>query len=215
MAGSKSTNREIEQAKAQVAALWARGQSVPKIAAAIGKSERQVRRYVIALRDQWRESVLNHDDIRLQQLAELTEIKEEAWDAWGKSKNEQRTATVETKGPQDGGTGGGAGRRRGQALSRISTQTTPGEARYLQLLLDAIDAQNKLLGLVVIKHAETDSRGNDRPALTEEERTARVLAILDAARARRTGSVANPSDDGADVVSESGAADGSPTDPSG
>lgn len=214
MAGTKSTNREIDQTKAQVAALWARGQSTAKIATAVGKSERQVRRYVEALREAWRESITSHDDIRLQQLAELSEIKEEAWSAWGKSKDEQRTATVETKGPQEGGNGAG-GRRRGQALSRISTQTNPGEAKYLQLLLDAIDAQNKLLGLVVIKHAETDSRGNDRPALTEEERTARVLAILDAARARRTGGAAHSTNDGADVVSESGAADGSPTDPSG
>lgn len=216
MTGKKSTQREQDVIKAQIAALWARGQSASKIAPQVNKSARQVRRYLDALRDEWITNIADHNNIRMQQLAELGEVKLEAWEAWEKSKQEQKAMTVESKGPpKEEGAPRLRGRSNAQQLSRISTQTTAGESRYLQLLLDSIDAQNKLLGLVVIKHAETDSRGNDRPAITEDERIARVVSILDAARARRTGLPVSDSNAEADMDTEPGSTSRSVDDASG
>lgn len=214
MAGSRSTNRETDAIKANIAALWGRGQSAAKIAPQVNKSVRQVRRYLEALRDEWVDTIADHNTIRMQQLAELTEVKLEAWEAWEKSKQEQKTTTVESKGPPVG-EGNVRAKGRAQQLSRIAVTTPVGEAKYLQLLLDAIDAQNKLLGLVVIKHAETDSRGNDRPQLSDDERAAKLIAILDAARERRTRTTAVDDNGQAIVVSESGATSGSPEQSSG
>lgn len=217
MTGKKSTQREQDVIKAQIAALWARGQSASKIAPQVNKSARQVRRYLDALRDEWITSIADHNNIRMQQLAELGEVKLEAWEAWEKSKREQKAMTVESKGPpkEEGAPQRIRGRNNAQQLSRISTQTTAGEPRYLQLLLDSIDAQNKLLGLVVIKHAETDSRGNDKPAISEDERAARVVAILDAARARRTGHPVSDSNAEANMDTEPGSTGRSIDDASG
>jgi hypothetical protein len=113
-----------------------------KIARELGVTERTVERDLRWLADRHVEE-LDKDiaEHRRRELDLLYSVNEEAWKAWDKSKEayEKEQASSEQRESANGIS----------TRSRVQTtrETTPGDPRYLQAILDGVEKRAKLLGL--------------------------------------------------------------------
>lgn len=200
MSAKQSNAREKELQLVRVAELWARGLNTEEIATLIERTSREIRRDIATLKARWAASLKDHDEIRKQQLAELGQMKREAWIAWDKSKRERIELITSTR------------TRNSQVVGltdkRLFQELPNGDPRYMGILLSAIEAQNKLLGLIVSKNANTNTDGSDVAApTTESERIERILQVFEQARQGDARLLSDAQNRAADVDADSGAAD--------
>jgi hypothetical protein len=126
------------------------------------KRDRQV------LERRWEKELAgNTDRHKARLLAALEEVKQAAWRAWDESRQPSDKLTVE----YDETGEGGPGRTKRQRTSRT------GDARYLSILLNAIEAERRIRGL----DREPEQPTNGMPPIDTSRFTPDELAILCAA----------------------------------
>ena len=165
--------------RATVARLYCQGVPQWQIGEQLGVTQQQVSLDLKKVRQEWRESALVHIDEKInQEIAKIDNMEREAWAAWERSIDDKRKTTREDM-------------RAGDATTRtkgaVTTETSPGDPRYLQTVQWCITKRCELLGLnAPAKMALTDPTG-DKPyePLTDTERASRLASLLESARDRR------------------------------
>ncbi len=152
-----------------------------------------------AIRSEWKRSALFDFNDRIgQELARLDEVERTAWAAWQRSTEQtektMRKSSRYNEPPVDGkGTPLPYKRPGSRYEAQVVTEQNIGNPRFLEIVQRCCEQRCRLLGLdAPMKVATTTTDGRDVPdaTTTREERVARALALLDAARARRDGDTA-------------------------
>ena len=137
----KRTDRDKEQDRVDIAALYVKGKSIREISKWIGEnrhytlSRHQVCEDLKAIRQDWREQTQQSmDEWTDAQLAKLDRVEAEAWDAWDRSKLEAMK-TRQSKGTD------------GTTTATVEKEGQTGDPRYLSAVLTVIERRSKLLGL--------------------------------------------------------------------
>lgn len=117
---------------------------------------------------------------KAQQTIQLEYIADEAMQAWERSKEAAKAVTQRAKESEDGS---------GSSDKQVTTQVKDqdGNPTYLAQAMAALDRLRKLWGTdAPFKVAPTDPKGEREYAgLSDDERIARITALLDKARERR------------------------------
>jgi len=113
---------------------------------------------------------------KAQHIRQLKEIADEAFQAWERSKETRKGVVKKSR------TGG---MTRGEETT-TSVQDQDGDPRYLETAMKALNDIRKILGLDAPEKIERVLNPEEErlASLTDEERAARIAAILDKARAR-------------------------------
>jgi hypothetical protein len=139
----------LTERRRRVLELRSQNRLVWQIAQELGVTQRTVYRDIdwLASRriEELDKEIVEH---RRRELDLLYSVNEEAWKAWDKSKEayEKEQASSEQRESANGTT----------TRSKVQTtrETTPGDPRFLQLILEASDKRAKLLGLYDLKEEE-------------------------------------------------------------
>jgi hypothetical protein len=162
----------------RIADLRLQGHTIAQIVKATRLSESTVHRELRALADEWRESAADSiNEHRVRELARLEIIERDAWAEWDRSrKNYAKEVTERLKGAGEKGDF-----ETGPKVVRRETGGRIGEAKFLQIILNAQDARRKLLGLdAPTKMAPTDPNGEKayEPAkMSDAELDARLMEL--------------------------------------
>lgn len=184
MAAPKRTEFEAERDRELIARLYLRGKSQQAITDDLNTqyyqnnpiSRHQISYDIRLIIERWERSAVNHIEQRkAQELAKLNEIEAAAWDGFERSlQNKEETIKGTTpKGHQD--------------ITKIVGQA--GDPRYLDIALKCVDKRCQILGLdAPTKIAPTDPTGQKEysGAMSDEERAARIAAILSQVQQRQT-----------------------------
>lgn len=181
MAAPKTKTPDASAARsAEVSRLLARGYGVRAIARELDISPASAQRWVNKARAEvaaeYQRSIQSLTELAGAHIAELDEVKREAWRAWEASK---KPARVLVKREEDGD-------KPKTVIERRREQRLP-DARYLQAILTAQAQQAKIAGVnAPEKVAPVSPDGkSEYGALTDEERANRINAILERARQAR------------------------------
>ena len=151
MAGHTRQKRfEVAQRRAQVAAWYVTGEPNGQMAEALGVSPAIISQDLRFLLDKWDSFFIEAiDDKKKRELAKLDLVELEAWDAWRRSKTGFQRTTITTKGQVV--TKGEQGKTSFESLrpaeTRIRTEESAGNPRYLKIVLECIAQRRKILGL--------------------------------------------------------------------
>jgi hypothetical protein len=175
--------RRIEARRAQVAKLYLQGyRRQDDIAEKLGVDRATVSRDLKVVNERWKEAgVRDLDQAKGQELERLALLEQESWAAWEASKQARETSTTEQ-------VTGGEGERYRAAL-RKEGQT--GDPRYFTAILSCIAIRSKILGLNAPKKPNDPDPVDSRP-LTDADRVAECLALLNAGRKRAAGAAPGP-----------------------
>lgn len=152
MAANKHTPTQLEEVKAKVAKLDRMGWTQWRIAREVGVSQPQVSMYLKSIREEYQERRFHDRDAKVNEvLAALRDVREEAYEALLRSKEDARRRTKETlkpgkppkarKGerPPRGGTG------YTKVIEQLEGRLARGE--YLTVILMTWQQERELLGL--------------------------------------------------------------------
>lgn len=184
MSAPKRTEFEAERDRELIARLYLRGKSQQEITDELNTqyysndpiSRQQISYDIRLIIDRWERSAVNHIEQRkAQELAKLNLVETAAWDGFEKSlqDREKRITGINARGSIDTTT------QEGQA----------GDPRYLDIILKCVDKRCQILGLdAPTKIAPTDPTGQKEytGAMSDEERAARISAILSQVQQRAT-----------------------------
>ena len=127
--------REREERLPRVTALYTRGRSVREIAALEGVNPRVIYKDIDVFKKRWIKKIRQNAEAWLaQEIALLMETEKAAWDAFERSRKDQRQKSVTV-----------IGKRTATTRSRRSMT---GEMRCLEIVLKCHDRRVKLLGLL-------------------------------------------------------------------
>jgi hypothetical protein len=191
MAERKRTRAQREQGLEQLSALLLEGKPQTVIAELLGVSRSQVGYDAKTLRERWRESALvNVDEMRARELANLNHLQDVYWQAWEDSRKEKATttSTTEKKVSGDGSQDGAPLRQRAE----LTKETRDGNPAFLAGIERCIARRCELFGLDAPKKGieQIDLHHSGSVTLTSQERLdlvikmRRELAALPEARAR-------------------------------
>lgn len=163
--GVANADLELEERRTEVARLYVQGLTQHEICKRFGVSQPTISHDLKRIREAWRNSAIrDFDALRDEQLAKVDEAERRAWEVFERSREDAVKTRREVD--ADGKFGEGYMERVGQA----------GDLRALDTVLKCIERRCKLLGLdAPIKHAETDSKGNDVSAEERQERARQLL----------------------------------------
>lgn len=218
MAPTKRTPFEREENLPRITELYLRGRTQAQIGAELGLSQGMISNDLKLIQRRWREqTAFNLDEAKAKELAkiDLMERDYQEWkvfylEAWEASKTERTKARQET---------GGKGKDGKAVVTKASMEKEQrdGNPAFLDGLIKCntgidgcIDRRCKLLGLYAATKSELTGKDGGPietadVTLTDEERSSRIAAILNAARARRD---RQPAEDGQDdLATVAGAAD--------
>ena len=157
------------------------------IAVALNVDQKTVSNDLKVLVKRWQESALmDVDAAKSEELARINRLELEYWEAWEESKLDKASTVAEMVTGKD---------TRTKAVKRAEGQV--GNPSFLAGIQWCIERRCKILGIdAPTKTALTDPSGTrEYVGLTDDERSQRIVAILDAAGARRDSDVGG--DDGA------------------
>lgn len=142
---------------ATIAQLDRRGHSQHAIAAAVQISQPMVCQYLKKIRKRYEESLIsNRAELVAEKLEQLREVRQEAWDAWERSKlNAVTTRVHNVKAREDAGKKGKDKLKTGRTLSEslvklkeiVTIEGRLPASEYLGIVLKTLDAERELLGL--------------------------------------------------------------------
>lgn len=198
MAAPKRSPFEIARDRAEIAHLYLTRVPQAEIADRLSKArgytltQQMVSYDLQAVYKLWRQSaVRDFNEDKARELARIDALELECWEAWRESKKPRKVETTQ--------------QRQADSTSltvTIRTERTEGNPAFLAGVQWCIGKRIEILGLAApVKIAPTDPSG-EKPyeSLTDAERIDRLVALVDAARARRDGSA--PGDGPAGPVSE-------------
>ena len=147
------------------------------IAAALNVCQKTISKDIKVLIGRWQASALMDVDVaKSEELARINRLELEYWNAWEASKRDKESTVAEKVTGSD---------TRIKAVKRAEGQV--GNPTFLAGVQWCIERRCRILGIdAPTKVAPTDPTGTkEYEGLTDEQRLARLGAILDAARARR------------------------------
>ena len=159
-----------EQRLANIAKLYLMGQTQAAIGRQFGVSQPQICYDLKIVRTRWLESsIRNFDDAKAEELAKIDRVEAEFWAAWDRSQKIKQVTSTKRKEPKDASTEVG-----------VRKEEQAGDPRFLDGVLKCIQKRCEILSLdAPSKLSLLDKdRNNYGPFLTDEERRARVLALL-------------------------------------
>lgn len=176
-AKGKKRKTKVQKAEelARIATLHARGKTRVGIAKELGISRQWVDTCLVKIYEGW-EKLRKGAGNRL--LAEANEVREEAWSAWERSKENAEIRTQRIRKVEAGGQGA-------PVEVAIRTEGQVGDATYLRHVEWANEREAKILGTDAPDRVETKDTTYDGPAGLE--RLERALAVLDALTAQDSG----------------------------
>jgi len=142
------------QKRRRIAQLCLRGATQQQIADELGVTQGAISQTIARISAEWQASAAKDiAECKARQLAEVSEVKAEAWAAWERSKSAKSRKV--------------AGKRGDEVTSSITTEDQFGDPAYLNAVLKAIGEESKILGThAPVKHAATDSTGSEDRTLT-------------------------------------------------
>jgi len=153
MAAPKRSDIQIEKDREQIARWSLRGWSLRKIARELNLSKSQIEYDIKAIKNQWhKDTAIAIDEHKEKVLAELAEVRNEAWLAWERSQNDFKTQTAtlqsKTKKKIDPVTGEEKEETKPVPINQvIHTENRFGDPRFLDQVNKCIERRCKLLGL--------------------------------------------------------------------
>lgn len=181
------SRQQILERREKVAELLRQGRTHQQISATLGVSPATVFRDIDAGQQELRERTASHRlEFVLDQLNDLQAIKEEAWAAWHKSKQdaESLVESLDAKGKN----------KRGRPKTK-TTKGQCGDSRFLAQYMSAMEREAKLLGLDILpeeKQGTEDGQFQTRQQLVEELKK-RLTVIVAAPAAETNGKPLNHS----------------------
>lgn len=186
-ASNRRTRKERERDLAKISEHYLRGYTQAQIGEILGFTQQQISLDLKEMQKRWKESALrNFDEAKAQELAKIDNLELEYWEAWHNSRGQKKVSSTERADTASG--------QRNKA--QIRTEDMQSDPRFLEGVRWCVDRRCKLLGLdAPSKIAPTNPEGNKpyEPALSERVIARRVTALLERARARRTGAAVNSS----------------------
>ena len=168
-----------EKDLAAIADRYCRGERQADIAADLGVTQQQVSYDLKELQRRWQTSALaNVDAARGRELSKIDNLEREYWAAWLRSCEDAETITQRSRETADG--------PRKEATKATKDQV--GDPRFLQGVQWCIERRCKLLGIDAPEKREIKI---ENVGLSDSERAAQIIAILEQARAREAGSPAD------------------------
>ncbi|MBW4554084.1 MAG: hypothetical protein KME35_23725 [Aphanocapsa sp. GSE-SYN-MK-11-07L] len=138
--GPKRSQRQREQHYVEIAEMYLLGRSNQFIAESLSLSVSQVYRDLAVIEERWhQQAIAALQKYKGKELARLEMIQREAWASWQRSQEPKVIHKQEVVGSIEGGSG--------MVRQTTRTETAWGDPRYLDLALNAIQTEIKLLGL--------------------------------------------------------------------
>lgn len=141
----KTTHRtpgEIQEHLNIIARMYLRGNSIRQIVDFINAeskrktSIRTVHNDIQTLLVEYKEQrIVELEDAQRVELAKLNEVEKTAWEAWERSKQKETQTDKSVTG------------EKARTESGTTKEETPGDPRFLQLVMNCIDKRCKILGL--------------------------------------------------------------------
>lgn len=182
--GRRRSSGELARDRRRISDLYLRGWLQADIAKEIDRSDATVSRDIKVLQRDWLKSALiDFDQAKARELAKIDDLERTYHEAWERSCEDAETTTQKMIGDSKTGRKEMSKTAKGQA----------GDPRFLQGILQCIDRRCKLLGVDAPQRKEITGKDGgpietkNVDGVTDEERAARIAALLDAARARGTG----------------------------
>ena len=151
--GPKFTDTQREAVKAKVADLDAKGYSQTSIGRIVGVNQSQVSMYLKSIREGWVESQkTSRGEAVARKIAQYEKIREEAWEAYERSKDNTNKEVDELI-PSLEGLKGNKGNRGSMISSMVlinKVRTVEGRLpanEYLSTIMKTLEAERQLLGL--------------------------------------------------------------------
>lgn len=169
-ANVNETDDQREQQLAEVARLYLTGQTQAAIGKQLGIAQSQVCYDLKIIRQRWLDSqVRDFDEARAVELAKIDAVEVQFWVGWERSLRDKEIKQKKSK------TGVAASEEEGTTVHGQA-----GDPRFLDGVMKCIQKRCELLGLDAAKKLSLlDGDGNNYgPFLTEDERRARLLAVL-------------------------------------
>jgi len=136
------TPGEIQEHLNIIAGLYLRGNSIRQIVDEINKkskrktSIRTVHNDIQTLLTEYKEQrIVELEDAQRVELARINEVEKTAWDAWERSKQRETQTDKSVTGEKS------------RTESGTTKEETPGDPRFLQIIMNCIDKRCKVLGL--------------------------------------------------------------------
>lgn len=155
----------IDDRRNEVAALYAKGYYQAEIARMLGISKFTVNRDLLSIQKEWSET--RQDDLqqaKQQELAKLTQVEREAWQAWERSQQDAVTVKRTEAALEVGDSK--------SDIDTIKTDTTitgqVGDARFLEQVLRVSERRCKILGLDAPAKVQASGEFLTREQLLEE-----------------------------------------------
>lgn len=136
------TPGEIHEHLNIIAGLYLRGNSIRQIVDEINKrskrktSIRTVHNDIQTLLAEYKEQrIVELEDAQRVELARINEVEKTAWEAWERSKQRETQTDKSVIGEKS------------RTESGTTKEETPGDPRFLQIIMNCIDKRCKILGL--------------------------------------------------------------------
>jgi hypothetical protein len=157
--------------EAEIAALYVRGWTIPKIATKLEISESAVRVSIERVHERWQARADQaYDRLIAHEVAKLDAVEQAAWEGWERStRDELQTATKDVDGPD--------GTRNEMSVKRTTKAGTPS---FLNTIASTIRQRCELLGLVD-PESEKGKTGEDAeivPVVIESRAEAESIRTL-------------------------------------
>lgn len=133
---------EIQEHLNIIAGLYLRGHSIRQIVDAVNnQSERQtsirtVHNDIQTLLAEYKEQrIAELEDAQRVELAKINEVEKTAWEAWERSKQKEMQTDKSVTGEKS------------RTESGTTKEETPGDPRFLQIVMNCIDRRCKIMGM--------------------------------------------------------------------
>lgn len=177
--GKKRNQAQRAGHRQTIADMRLKGHTIAEIVKHSRLSRSTVMREIRSLAAQWQASAVEatHEH-RARELARLEAIEREAWAEWERScKPYSKEVTERTRHAGKGEEGGDLVGE--PTVIRRETGTRVGDAKFLQVVLSAVDARRKLLGLDAPSKVAPMDHAGEKPYrnMTDEEINARIREL--------------------------------------
>jgi hypothetical protein len=184
MTGRTKTQRERDNRR--ISQMYLQGELQADIADSLGLSQATVSRALAGLQSAWRASALiDINEAKARELAKIDTLELEYWTAWRRSQEDAESEITKMQGtpPKQND--------QNPLPAKMETQKKregqSGNPAFLKGIEWCINKRCEILGVDAPLKTDLTSKG-EKLELSDDERTARIIAILEIARNRRTGS---------------------------
>ena len=182
--GRRRSSSELARDRRRISDLYLRGWIQADIAEKLGVSQATISGDIKALHRDWlKSSLIDFDKAKARELAKIDDLERINYAAWERSCEDAESTTKKMIGDPTTGRKEMSKTAKGQA----------GDPRFLQGIQWCIDRRCKILGVDAPQRKEITGKDGgpietkNVDGVTDDERVARIAALLDEARARRTG----------------------------